>query len=198
MENILKQVVVIAGPSGSGESTITNELLKRFPDGMRRQVSATTRAPRDGEVYGVDYYYFTKEQFIDERAKGNILEETYIVNRDTYYGSYKPDLDKKLADGFIVIKNPDLVGAKYYSEHYNAATIFIMPENLGELLSRIKLRNPDMSEEELSQRQENAKQEIEIESPFYTYKIINANGKLEQAVQDVISILKKEGYNLVY
>ncbi len=192
-----KKVIVIAGPSGSGESTITGELLRLFPNSMRRLVTATTRAPREGEQEGVDYHFFSKERFSKERESGNIIEETYVANRDTYYGSYKPDLDAKLAAGFIVIINPDIVGARYYAEHYGAASIFIMPGDIEELFSRIKNRNPGISEHELAQRRENAQHEIDTEQSFYSHTIINADGKLEQAVESIIEVLKKDGYKLV-
>ncbi len=191
-----KQVVVIAGPTGSGESTITNEILRRYPDRVRRLVTATTRLPRGDERDRVDYYFFTKERFAEEKAKENILESTYIENRDTYYGTYKPDFEEKLAHGFLVIINPDIVGAKHYKEHYNATTIFIYPASIYELERRLRVRNPDMGAEEIAFRLHNAAHEIEHEQSFYDYKVLNTDGKLAEAVDTVVEILKKEGYNL--
>src|ERR1700742_4854258 len=98
-----KRVVVIAGPSGSGESTITNQLIGRFPAKLVRLVTATSRPPREGEKPGVDYHFFTKEEFQKHIASGDIIEYTYIENRDTYYGTYKPDLEEKLQSGHVVI-----------------------------------------------------------------------------------------------
>lgn len=191
-----KQIIVIAGPTGSGESTITNAIIRKYPRKIARLVTATTRAPRKGEQNAVDYYFFTKEDFAAKEASGELLETTYIENRDTYYGTYLPDLKGKLDAGFIVIINPDVVGAKFYKEHYGATTIFIMPGNTDEIPSRLRNRNPEMSEEEIMKRYKNAMQEIHNERPFYDYEVVNANGKLEQAVEEVILLLQKEGYNV--
>ncbi|MBI4079640.1 guanylate kinase [Candidatus Kaiserbacteria bacterium] len=191
-----KQVVVIAGPSGSGESTVTQKIVERFPDRVQRLVTATTRPPRAGEKNGVDYYFFTKEDFAKEQATGHILESTYIANRDTSYGTYAPDLERKIASGHVVIVNPDIVGARYYKEHYGAVTIFIVPENIDALERRIRERSPDLSQEEIAHRKENAAREMQKEQSFYDHVIVNADGKLEEAVDRAVATLKKEGYNL--
>lgn len=183
-------MIVIAGPSGCGESTITKEVLNHFPKCVRL-VTATTRKIRDNEKDGVDYYYFSKERFLEEESLGNILEHTYVANRDTYYGTYKPDLEKKFAEGKIVIINPDVVGAKYFKENYDALTIFILPDSLESLSKRIQNRTPDISPHELEQRLENAHQEIVNEQPFYDYTIKNEQGKLDEAVQKVLALIKE-------
>ena len=106
------RILVIAGPTGCGESTITKEIIKQFPR-FKRLVTATTRMPRLNEKNEIDYYFFSKQEFQNEIKKGNILEYTYIENRDTYYGTYKKDLENKLNNGFSIIINPDIVGAKF-------------------------------------------------------------------------------------
>ncbi|OGG57477.1 hypothetical protein A2853_03910 [Candidatus Kaiserbacteria bacterium RIFCSPHIGHO2_01_FULL_55_17] len=190
-----RSVVVIAGPTGSGETTITNEVVRMRPR-VTRLVTATTRLPRPGERNGVDYYFFTKEEFAQEKEKGNILESTYIENRDTYYGTYKPDLDAKLGAGSIVVINPDLVGAQFYKKNYDATTIFILPESIDAIERRLRQRNPEFSDAEIAKRRANAEAEMENEKSFYDYVVTNADGKLEQAVDEVVAILKKEGYTL--
>jgi guanylate kinase len=190
-----KQIAVIAGPTGSGESTITKAIIDRCKN-TARLVTATTRSPRAGEQYGQDYFFFSKEDFLQKQQAGEILEVSYIENRDTYYGTYAPDLAAKLAQGLIVLVNPDIVGAKFYKEQYSATTIFIVPGSLDELPNRLRARNPEMSEEEITKRYNNAVSEVRDEGPFYDYQVVNANGKLEDAVQATISILEKEGYNI--
>lgn len=185
-----KRVIVIGGPTGSGESTITNALVAQFPN-FTRLVTATTRPMREGEVDGVDYYFFSKEEFLREIESGNILEHTYISNRDIYYGSYRPDLEKKLSDGKVVIVNPDIVGAKFYKHNFGALTIFIEPQSIETLATRLKKRNPDMSEMELGQRLENARQELEQEKPFYDVIIRNEDGKLSEAIEKSAAVIKK-------
>lgn len=192
----MKQIVVIAGPSGSGESTVTNEIVRRFPDRVNRLVTATTRPPRVGEKNGVDYYFFTEEEFTRLKEQGDILESTYIPNRNTYYGSYALDLQEKIDSGDIVIVNPDIVGARYYKKNFNATTIFIVPENIDALERRIRERNPELPDSEIAQRRVNAEAEIVDEQSFYDYSVKNSDGKLEDTVRDVLDIMRKEGYTL--
>jgi len=190
MENIKKgAVVIISGPSGSGESTVTKILLDRLP--AKRLVTATTRPPRIGEKDGKDYFFFSKERFLSEIKNGNIVEYTHIRNRDTYYGGYRPEVEKRLAVGDIVIANTDIVGTKYYKNQYDAVTIFIVPESLDSLAKRIRGRNPEMSEEELNSRIENARHEMEQEQPFYDYTIENRDGQLEKAVAEAETIIRE-------
>lgn len=190
-----KKVLVIAGTTGAGESTITNEIIKSYPI-FTRLVTATTRKPRLKEKNRKDYYFFSIKRFKQEIKKGNILEHTYIKNRNVYYGSFKPDLDRKIKKGFNIIINPDLVGAKFYQKNYNAATIFIMPDSLKNLKKRLTVREPNISKEELKKRLGYAKYEIRKEAPFYNYIVINRQGKLNGAINKVKKIIKNEGYIL--
>lgn len=195
MENkITKKILIIAGPTGVGESTITKELIKRYPV-FTRLVTATTRPPRLKEKNKVDYYFFTEKEFMHNISNGNIIE--HQNNRDgIYYGSYKPDLDKKLKKGFNIIMNPDIVGAKYYKKHYNATTIFILPDSLRNLKQRHLQRNPNISPQDLKKRLDYARHEIKNEAHFYDYKIVNKQGELEKTMEKLEKIIKKEGYSL--
>ncbi|HOW60533.1 MAG TPA: guanylate kinase [Candidatus Moranbacteria bacterium] len=184
------KIIIIAGPTGCGESTVTKEIIKKFPK-FKRLVTATTRMPRLNEKNKIDYYFFSKKRFKNEIEKGNILEYTYIKNRDTYYGTYKKDLEKKLNSGFSLIINPDVIGAKFFKENYRAVTIFVKPESIESLKKRLMDRDPNISQTELKKRLENAKKEIKNEERFYDYTIINKYGKLNQAVKEVIKIIKK-------
>ena len=191
-----KQVLVIAGPTGSGESTITKEIIKKFPI-FTRLVTATTRDPRLNEKDKVDYYFFSEEDFKKEVTTGNIVEHTFVPGRSVYYGTYKLDLDEKLSAGYNIIVNPDVVGARYYKEHYNATTIFIKTESIDVLKNRLIKRDPNISEEELNRRLEAAKYELDNEEGFYDYVVINKDESLDNTVGEVVDILRKEGYDLV-
>ncbi|OGF19654.1 hypothetical protein A3I35_02625 [Candidatus Falkowbacteria bacterium RIFCSPLOWO2_02_FULL_45_15] len=191
-----KKILVIAGPTGSGESAVTAEIIKRYPI-FKRLVTATTRPPRLRERTGVDYYFFSAEEFQREISNGNILECQNNRN-GVYYGSYRPDLEKKLAQGFNVIVNPDLVGARYYQKHYQATTVFIMPDSIANLKKRLLKRDPSISPLELQTRLEYAQREISQEAPFYDYRVLNRQNQLGNAVAEIIAILKKEGYRLTF
>jgi len=158
-------------------------------------VTANTRAPRPGEVDGVNYHFMTNEQFKDEMEKGNILEHYYREKTDTYYGTFKPDLEKRIASGRVVLAQITIVGAKYLKEHYNATTFFIMPSSLEDLERRIRARAP-MSDAEWHERMEFTRREIETEASWYDYRIPNEDGKLDETVETIVEILRKEGYNL--
>ena len=184
-------VVVIAAPTGGGESTITNEIIHRLPS-FKRLVTATTRKPRNKEKSGVDYYFFTRNRFKAEIKKGGIIEHTYIKNRQAYYGSYKPDLEKKLKQGFNIIINPDAVGARYYKKNYQAITIFIKPDSLASIKKRLLARDHNIKPSELKKRLKNAACEIKNESPFYDFIVINRQNELNHAIKKVIEIIKSE------
>ncbi len=190
-----KQIVVIAGPSGGGKNTIIEEVLDQCPN-CTLLVTATTREPRLGEKDGVDYFFFGEDHFKSELAKGNILEHRFIEKLGTHYGVYKPDLDKRLLKGQVVLAHLDIIGAKYLKENYDATTIFILPQSHEELFERIRSRNPNMSPEELAERMRIAVDEVRNHAPLYDYRVVNANGKLFDTVAEVMAILKKEGYNL--
>jgi guanylate kinase len=186
------KILVVSGPTGSGESTITKEIIKRYPI-FQRLVTSTTRKPRGNEQDRVDYYFFTEEEFKKQRKQGNIIEYTFIENRGVYYGTYLPDLKKKLAQGNVIV-NVDHVGLKFYKENYGAVSIFINVQSLEVIKDRLKKRNPEMTEEELNQRLKNAQDEIDREEKFYDYVVINKQDKLEEALREIEEILKKENY----
>lgn len=186
-------IFIISGPTGVGESSITNAIIERIPN-FTRLVTATTRPPRLNEKNGIDYYFFSKDEFQNKINDGTILEHTYIANRDTYYGTYKPDLKDKLHKGLNIIVNPDIIGAKYFKNNYKAVTIFIKPESLEDLRKRLIARDPHISSEELQKRLFNARNEIEKEESFYDYSVINEDGKLDEAIDKVVKIIK-ENYN---
>jgi len=189
-----KQVVVIAGPAGSGKDSVIQEIVKRFTN-AERVVTATTRAMRPGEKSGISYHFMTNDQFREEIEKGNILEYYYREKTDTYYGLYKPDIEDRIARGKVVLCQLQIVGARYVKEHYDATTFFIMPPSHDAFEARIRARAP-MSDEEWAERAEFTRREIEKEAPWYDYRIANEDGKLQEAAQQVVDILVKEGYQL--
>lgn len=190
-----KNIVVIAGPSGSGETTFTTELVTAYPH-MVRAVSATTRPPRGDERDGVDYYFMDKERFFEEVQSGNIPEHTYVKSRDAHYGTYLPDLKKKLEEGKTVIVNTDLAGARYFKHEYGAVTIFIKPKSLDVIRDRIERRDPGTKEHEVDVRMLQAMEEIVAAIGQYDYTVFNTDGEFADTILKVVDILKNEGYDL--
>ena len=190
-----KQVVVIAGPSGSGKNAVINAILKRHPN-VARLVTATTRTMRPGEQEGVDYYFMSQERFDEELGLGHIPEHRFVPALNTSYGTYLPDLDKRMKEGKVVFAQVDIEGAKLLKEKYHATTIFIMPESLEQFRGRLRARNPEWSSKEFEARMKITEEEMRVHSPQYDYRVVNADGKLEETVREVMEILRKEGYNL--
>lgn len=190
-----KQVVVLAGPSGSGKNAIIGALMARFPN-VIRLVTATTRQMRPGECDGVDYYFFSQERFDSEMSAGNIPEHRFVPALHTYYGTYLPDLNTKIAAGKIVFAQVDIEGARLLKDRYGATTIFIMPESLEQFRGRLRARNPEWNAKEFEARMHITEDEIRVHAPQYDYRVVNADGALQDTVQNVIDILTKEGYNL--
>lgn len=191
-----KQIVVIAGPTGSGKDSVIQGILSRFSN-CSRLVTATTRAMRPGEKNGVDYHFLTKEKFRDEMENGNILEYNYRKNLDTYYGTYKPALEQQLSSGNVIFAQVQIIGARYLKEHYGATLIFISPSSFETLEARIRERDKTLTDSELHERIEIARQEVEEDAKEYDYTITNEQGKLDEAVDSAVEILKKEGYTLI-
>jgi len=192
-----KRVVVIAGPAGSGKNSVVSGIMKRCSNCVRL-VTATTRAMRPGERDGADYYFFTPERFDEETASGNIPERRFVPVLNVLYGTYLPDLKKRLAEkDTIIFATVDIEGARYLKDNYGATTLFIMPESVEQFEGRLRVRNPEWSDEEFSVRQEIAEKELHAHVEQYDYRIVNADGELEETVDNVVAILKKEGYNLI-
>jgi len=190
-----KQVVVIAGPSGSGKNSIISRIIERHPN-CQRLVTATTRKMRPGEVDGVDYHFFSQDRFDFEMQKGNIPEHRFVPTLGTYYGIYIPDLEKRLQEGHLVFAQVDIEGMKLLRERYGALSIFIMPESIEQFHGRLHARNPEWSQKELKARMKITDEELRIHAPQYDYRVINADGSLLQTVSEVLEILAKEGYTL--
>ena len=117
-------LIVVSAPSGCGKGTVLAEVLKN--DNFYYSVSATTRAPREGEVNGVNYHFLTKEKFEELIATGGVLE--YAQYCDNYYGTPKKAVEDKLCEGRDVILEIEVQGAMKIKEACpDAVFIFILP-----------------------------------------------------------------------
>ncbi|MHB1086837.1 MAG: hypothetical protein ACYCZ0_03765, partial [Minisyncoccota bacterium] len=126
----------------------------------------------------------------------HIPEHRFVPALGTYYGIYTPDLDKHIKAGKIVYAQVDIEGARLLKERYGATTIFIMPESIEQFRGRLRSRNPEWSQKELDARMKITENELRVHAPEYDYRIVNADGKLSDTVEDVIEIMRKEGYTL--
>ena len=150
-------LIVISGPSGAGKGTICKALLEKH-DNIYISVSATTRAPRVGEVEGVNYYFLTKEDFEEKVRENGFLE--YANVHGNFYGTPKGNVEKMLEDGKDVILEIDIQGALQVKENFKEGVfIFILPPSMEELKQRIIKRGSE-TEESLMTRFKNAYKEI--------------------------------------
>ena len=186
-EKVRGNLIVISGPSGCGKGTICTELLKNNPE-LFLSISMTTREPRDGEINGVNYYFVTKDEFLDKIDDGDMLEYAVVYNGN-YYGTPKDQVEKKLEQGIDVILEIEIEGAAKVNETMpEGIFIFIMPPSMRELKRRLIKRNTE-TKEQIIERFKRAYREIN-EVSKYNYIVIN--DEVKNAVSKVESIIKAE------
>ena len=114
-------LIVLSGPSGVGKGTVRKALFEMPEQEFVYSVSMTTRAPRPGEVDGVDYYFVSKEEFKRQIEKGNLLEHAEFVGN--YYGTPKDKVEEKLASGHEVVLEIEVNGAMQVREKMQDAVV---------------------------------------------------------------------------
>ena len=164
-ENEVALFLILAGPAGSGKTTLCDRLVDEN-DHLERVVTCTTRAPRAGEIDKVDYYFLSDEQFDAKVESGEFLEWAHV---HTYrYGTLKSTIEAKLEDDVDLVMNIDVQGVAFVQEAarnkpmigQRLVTVFIMPASFDELNERLRGRGKD-DKAEISRRIESAKKEVE-------------------------------------
>ncbi|MBA4310621.1 MAG: guanylate kinase [Chlorobiaceae bacterium] len=185
MKEIIGKVIVISAPSGTGKTTILNSVLKEFPE-IVFSVSATTRAKRNSEKDGVDYYFISEEKFLKMISDNEFLEWEKFY--DYYYGTFKKFVEDTIKKGSSVIIEVDVKGAISIKNNYpDASLIFIEPPSVEELINRLKNRNTE-SESDFNKRVNRAKMELNQKDKF-DYFVFNEN--LEEAIVNLKSLINK-------
>ena len=185
------RLIVFSAPSGCGKGTMLEEILKdkRFAV----SVSATTRAPREGEKDGVNYHFLTREDFEQRIADGKFIEHAeYCQN---LYGTLVSEVDGRLEQGLNVILEIEPQGAmKIREKRPDAVFIFVVPPSINELRRRLKKRGTE-TDEVIEERVSKAAWEIS-QAEKYDYVIVN--DALEDAVSDFFAVIRGEQLKVDY
>ena len=161
---------IISGPAGSGKTTLCERLLGEFR-ALRRAVTATTRAPREGEENGRDYHFFTLEEFEAKKSRAEFLEWAFVHGRA--YGTLTNEITRHFDRDEDVLLNIDVQGMRQVKEKSSSitwladrvVTVFINPPSVDELRRRLKKRGTD-DEVEIERRIETAEREMESTKEF--------------------------------
>lgn len=181
-------LIIIAGPSGVGKSTILAKILPKL-NNVKKLRTITTRPKRIGE--GDEQYLFASaEEFENLIDSGALIEWTKINNH--YYGAKKQDIDDMLEDGIYPIAAIDIKGVREYKRTFpDLLAVFLSYESLEELPERLRATRPDASEEEIERRLKTARKEMKAIDE-YEYVVVNKEGHLEETIEIIINIIKQE------
>lgn len=175
-------LIVLSAPSGCGKDTVLARL-----SGVRRSVSMTTRAMREGEINGVDYYFVTKDYFLKQLEEGKILE--YTSYNGNYYGTPKQAVDEWLKAGETVVLKIEVEGGGNIRKLYpDSVGIFLVPPSMQTLERRLRKRSSE-SEDEIYSRLTIAQNEIK-HATEYDYIVVNDD--IDCAVGDIQAIIRTE------
>lgn len=179
-------LIIVSGPSGVGKGTICAELRARNHQ-IRESISMTTRARRNGETEGVDYFYVSEERFNEMAAHGEMLEHAYVHGNQ--YGTPLAYVVEQLEQGYDVLLEIDVQGSIQAMKAYpDAVTIFILPPNRAELRNRL-IKRATETPEAISLRLRNAELELFM-TKEYQYCVVN--DEVDRAVSKVEAILTAE------
>jgi guanylate kinase len=177
------RLLVLAGPTAVGKGTVAAHIRENHPD-IHLSVSATTRAPRPGEVEGVHYYFVDDAEFDRMIAAGELLEHATVHNRHRY-GTPRGPVDAALAEGRTVLLEIDLQGARQVRAAEPSATlVFLLPPSWDELVHRLIGRGTEDAEER-ARRLRTARTELAAQNEF-DYLVVNAD--VATAAREVVEL----------
>lgn len=180
------KLVVYTGYSGVGKGTIMKELL-RLDESVRLSVSCTTRAPREGEREGIEYFFVTRDRFNEIVEADGFLEHAEFCGN--CYGTPEQAVNDMLNNGYNVFLEIEVLGGmQVMKKRPDCVSIFITPPSFEELERRLRGRGTE-DEETITKRLARALEEKEYEK-YYTYKVLNDNP--ERAAKEILDIIHSE------
>ena len=176
-------LIVISGFSGAGKGTLVKKMLSAY-DRFALSISMTTRAPREGEVNGREYFFVTREEFDETVAKGGLLEyATYVGNS---YGTPKSYVEEQIANGKDVILEIEVQGALQVKEIFpEAILLFVTPPSIAELKKRLTGRGTE-AEEVVNKRILRAAEEVVL---MDRYDYILVNDDLDECMANAVKYI---------
>ena len=180
-------LIVVSGPAGSGKGTVNSHLLNSGD--FVYSVSATTRAPRPGEVDGINYHFISKDEFLARIDRGDMLEYTEYCGN--FYGTPKKEAEDVLASGKNLILEIEVEGAQNVKKKYpDAVLVLLLPPSFSVQEARLRGRGTE-TEEKIRLRLERAKEEITF-ADVYDYVVYNHDGLDAEAADQIRAIVSAE------
>jgi guanylate kinase len=180
--NHIGKLFIVSAPSGTGKTSLCNELLKQYPD-LIYSISYTTREPRSNEIDGKDYFFVSEDKF-QEMIKADEFIEWAEVHGN-YYGTPKKFIEDNLSSGINILLDIDPQGARQLRKKLDFGIyIFIVAPSLKDLKERLMKRKTE-SEDRIRLRLENAKKEIHF---YKNYDYIVVNKNFSKAYRELESI----------
>ena len=176
------KLIVISGASGVGKGTVLGQMMKKRDD-LYFSVSATTRAPRPGEVDGVHYFFISKECFEEMISQDEFLE--YDAHAANYYGTPRAQAQEKMENGSVLLDIEPKGAEQVKKAQSDALLVFIMPPSVEELERRLRGRG-DTPEEQIVMRMERAVWEMEQRS-WYDHVVVNDDA--ERCAEEILNII---------
>jgi guanylate kinase len=178
-------LIILSSPSGAGKSTLARKLMEWDPS-IRFSISATTRSMRTGEVEGKDYYFLSKEKFVESVKQDEMLEYAEVFGN--FYGSPKKPVTAALEAGRDVLFDVDWQGAQQIRNSAlgrDVLSVFILPPSIAELERRLRFRGQD-SDEVISKRMSKSQDEI---SHWAEYDFVLVNRDLQETEEKLRKIV---------
>ena len=186
MASPLAPLFILSGPSGSGKSTVLRRVLAEPEPPLRLSISATTRMPRPREQDGVDYHFWTRQQFVEAIQAGTFLEWAEVFGN--LYGTPRSEVEPYRAQGVGVVLDIDVQGAAQVRQLCpEAVTIFLLASSMEAYEERLRARGTD-SEAAIQRRLNGARRELERVGE-YQYQVIN--DELDRAVAELRAIIQR-------
>ena len=183
-------MVVLSSPSGAGKTSVCKRIINDDKK-VKLSISHTTRAPRDNEIDGIDYFFISSDEFNSKIANKSFLEHANVFGN--YYGTSKTNVEEILYKDFDVLFDIDWQGAQQIinSNYPRIITIFIMPPSKETIEHRLLKRQKDSGDNIQTLRSRMSEYETEI-SHKNEYKYVITNKNLDECTNEIIEIIKKE------